>query len=213
MKNKLVFIVTFVIIAGIVSAVLYSRSIRKQIDAAVSARNENGTAETSGGPTEGIGGMSISGMEIVQGEKGHELWRLVADGAVMSEEGGDIVAEKPYLTYYMYNENGEREVLYVTSDTGDVNQKENRIRFVGNVVVTHNQDMLTTSLIIYDGPNNRLNCPKKSWINSPGMKGVANTVSWHLDDNTLHANGGVNLNLETSRASFLTAGQSDNITK
>lgn len=193
MKNRLVFIVTLVIIAGIVSAVLYSRSIREQIDAA-----------TTGGPTEGIGGMSIDGMEIVQGEKGHELWRLIADSATMGEEGGDIIADKPRLTYYMYDESGEREVLYVTSDTGDVNQKENRMRFVGNVVVTHNQDVLTTNLIIYDGPNNRLNCPEKSWINSPGMKGVANTMSWHLDDNTLHANGGVNLDLETSRASFPT---------
>ena len=204
MKNKLVFIVTLVIIAGIAAAVFYSRSIREHIDTTANARNETENAERHNRSTDGIGGMSISGMEIVQGEKGHELWRLIANGAVMSEEGGDIIAENPHLTYYMYNESGEKETLYVKSDTGDVNQKENRMRFIGNVVVTHNKDVLTTNLIIYDGSTNRLNCPEKSWIKSPGMEGEANTMFWHLDDNTLHANGGVNLNLDTKRAAFPT---------
>lgn len=202
MKNKLVFLAILVVIAAIAGAVVYSRSIREQIDSAsaVQPGTEIRQDGTSTGPSDGIGGMSISGMHIVQGEQGHELWNLVADAAVMSEEGGDIVAQNPYLTYYMYDDEGGRENLYVKSQSGDVNQKDNMIRFVGDVVVTHLEDELTTSVIIYNGPENRLDCPEKSNMNSPGMRGTANTMSWHLDDNTLHASGGVDLDLDTSRS-------------
>lgn len=203
-KNKLVFLAVLLFIAAISAALLYSRGLRKQIDEANARIAAESAGQTADGASDGIGGMSITGMEIVQGEKGRELWRLVAKDAVMSEQGGDIVAQKPYLTYYLNADQAEpgaeREILLVESDTGDVNQRDNRMRFVGNVVATHNDDVLTTELIIYDGASGRLNCPDESFIESVGMRGRADEMSWHLDDNTLHASGGVSLDLETSRS-------------
>lgn len=206
MKNKLSLAVILLLIAGITAAVFYSRKVRREIDetnARIEARNGNAEAA---GPADGIGSMSITGMEIVQGEQGRESWRLKAQDALMSEQGGDIIAQRPYLTYYFSPGEDKpgvgREVLFVESDTGDVNQQANRIRFVGNVVARYKDDVLTTSLLVYDGRNNRLDCPGESHIKSDNMTGRASRMSWHLDDNTLHASGGVSLDIETAPAAM-----------
>lgn len=213
MKKKLPLIVTFLFMAGISLAIWRSNSIRRDIDesnmrmqAAAGLENQ-GAEDSSGG---GIAGMSVLGLEIVQGEKGHEIWHLVAENAVMSEQGGDIIAQKPYLTYYLNNKSDKLgpgdlatpDVLNVSSETGDVNQQENRLRFAGNVVATHKGDVLRTSQIDYDGGQNRLHCPEESQIEGKGIRGKTREMFWHLDDNTLHARGGVSLNFETGRMIF-----------
>lgn len=209
-KNKLALLAVFCIIAAISAALLYSRNLRKHIDetnariAAESAANQTPAAgQAPAVAFDGIGGMSISGMEIVQGEKGREIWRLRAESALMSGQNGEIVAQRPHLTYYLDAGNplpgGERGFITVESDTGDVDQQNNIMRFVGNVVAIHESDVLTTSLIIYEGATERLNCPEESFIRSEGMSGRANEMSWHLDDNILHARGGVNVNFDTAR--------------
>lgn len=172
---------------------------------------DDAAAPEAGGQTADSGAaMSIKGLEIQQGENGVELWRLKAAGAVMSQQGGDIVAEKPFLTYYFAEDNlenntgqaqvAERSVITVQSDAGDVNQKENRIRFVGRVVAKHEDDTLETEVILYEGQQKHLRCPEPSVLIRPGMRGKANTMLWNLSDNTLHAQNGVSIDIETTRA-------------
>lgn len=204
MKSRVVFIVVLLLIAaGISSAVLYSRNLRKRIDA-TNARIEAESAEqgeTGSSRTKAVAGMDIKGMSIVQGEGGRERWMLVAEKLEMSEAGGDIVAQKPYLTYYLAHEasRNAQNTLYVTSVTGDLDQQGNVMRFVDDVVATREDDVLTTSLLIYEGEKDRLHCPELSHIKSEGMNGTARELFWHLNDNTLHATGGVSLDFETSR--------------
>lgn len=214
-KNKLALLTVLLLAAVIAAAVMYSRNLRKQIDevnARIAAENASAPAVPAGS-LEGIGGMSINGMEIVQGENGRELWRLVAQSALMSEQGGDIVAQKPYLTYYLDAETAQpgagRGTVIVESDEGDINQRENILRFIDNVVATHDNDVLTTSLIIYMGEADRLNCPEESFIESSGMRGKAREMSWHLDDNTLHAWGGVSIDFDTKRTARSVPGGAD----
>lgn len=148
--------------------------------------------------------MSIRGMEIRQGEEGHELWRLKAEGAVMSQQGGEILAKKPFLTYYIKGVEGDDtsnvSILTVESESGDVDQKDDRIRFVGDVQVRHEDDILDTALIIYEGNKNHLKCPEPSVLTRPGMRGLATEVVWDLEENILRATNGVDIDLETDRA-------------
>ncbi|MDL2285116.1 LPS export ABC transporter periplasmic protein LptC [Desulfovibrio sp. OttesenSCG-928-F07] len=217
MNKKFFIIAVLAVIAGFAAwGILYNPEPEQNL-----AQSESPEADDS------AAAMTIKGMEIKQGENGVELWHLVAEGAVMSQQGGDIVAEKPFLTYYFYGDladadNGtaigsapttsgeaakgpdaaknERQLITVESDAGDVNQKDNRIRFVGNVQVKHELDLLKTSVILYEGPENTLTCPEPSVLIRPGVIGRAKTMQWDLNTNMLHASNGVTLDIETTRA-------------
>ncbi|MDR2050350.1 MAG: LPS export ABC transporter periplasmic protein LptC [Deltaproteobacteria bacterium] len=155
--------------------------------------------------------MDITGLEIHQGEDGRELWNLRATRAVMAQQDGDIVAENPFLTYYIresastgagasFSSSGqEEETVTVQSGSGDVNQRENRIRFAGDVVVKRKEDVLYTNLLIYEGQDRSMFCPETSTLIRPGLRGESAELLWNLADNVLFGKNGVSITLETER--------------
>ena len=150
--------------------------------------------------------MEISGVNMRHGEKGRELWLLKADAAVMSRHDGGIVAHNPLLTYY-YNKKGRLPasgnnggVIVVRSDSGEVNQQDNRIGFIGQVLVSREQDLLETSRIVYEGKESRLICPQPSKISRPGLRGTADEMVVNLEDNTWHARKNVRVEFDTRRS-------------
>jgi LPS export ABC transporter protein LptC len=151
--------------------------------------------------------MDIIGLKMHQGEDGRELWNLNAARAVMARQGGDIVAENPFLTYYVRRNEGapfsasgrEEETVTVQSEGGDVNQEDNRIRFTGEVVVKRKEDALYTSLLIYEGRERSMFCPESSILIRPGLRGESAELVWDLATDVLFGKNGVNIDLETER--------------
>ncbi|MDR2504353.1 MAG: LPS export ABC transporter periplasmic protein LptC [Deltaproteobacteria bacterium] len=149
--------------------------------------------------------MEIIGVDMRHGEKGKELWRLKADAAVMSRHDGGIVAQNPFLAYY-YKDGGlsasrdKSGVIVVRSESGDINQRDNRIAFIGQVRVSREQDLLETSRIVYEGKESRLICPQPSQISRPGLRGTADEMMVNLEDNTWHARKNVRVEFDTRRS-------------
>ena len=137
--------------------------------------------------------MFLSEIEILQGEKGAELWRLAAASARMKDGGGIVEAANPVLTYFMPGENKE---LVVVAEIGDVDQASSRIRFVDSVSVRYAPNVLKTELLLYEGAARSLICPQGGVFGGQGMSGTAGHVTWSLDDAIIYAKGGVNISWE-----------------
>ena len=58
-----------------------------------------GNATQSGNPLEEVAGLAIKGINLFQGNKGLELWRLKASWAHMSQNGDTIDVDKPVVRY------------------------------------------------------------------------------------------------------------------
>jgi hypothetical protein len=146
--------------------------------------------------------IQIRGVNIVQGAAGLEQWRLKADSAVMGQRDGDIIAENPFLTYFVYG--GEeagaarvvKNLITVESESANIDREGNRLLFSGRVLAARGEDSLRGNLMLYDGGDRRLYCPERTAFARPGLWGDAGELVWHLEDNTLHADKGVDVDLE-----------------
>jgi lipopolysaccharide assembly outer membrane protein LptD (OstA) len=141
--------------------------------------------------------LALKAITLSQGEGGLEVWRLKASWAGMTQEEGRITVEKPRLTYYMPPDNKE---LYVTANTGDIDQKNRILRFVGDVVASLNDRSLTGALLVYNGTAKTMTFPDGALFQEPGMTGGAQHVTWHVDDRTVTAEGDVNVLFDRSPA-------------
>ena len=135
--------------------------------------------------------LALQAITMSQGEKGLEIWRLKAEWASMEQEDGKIIVREPRLTYFMPPpDEGE---LHVTSDTGTVDQKEQILRFEGNVVVTQETSRVTGHVLVYNGTAKTMTFPEGGVFSGDGMSGNAPIVRWHMDAQQIDAEGGVTI--------------------
>lgn len=138
--------------------------------------------------TEDAIGLALKGINLVQGEKGIELWRLKANWAALNEEGGKINLEKPDVVYRV----GDGETpLHVTADKGQVEQNQQALLLRENVVCTYEGYILHAPLMTYDGKTRTMTFPDGAHIESHKTSGFAQILTWHLDTNTIEGHEGV----------------------
>ena len=150
--------------------------------------------------------LALKAITLSQGEGGVEVWRLKASWAGMTQEEGRITVEKPRLTYFMPPDNEE---LHVTATTGDIDQKNHILRFVGDVVASLNDRSLTGARLVYDGTAKTRSFPDGALFQEPGMTGGAQHVVWHVDDRTVTAEGDVNVLFDRSSAEMPEASEQE----
>ncbi len=144
--------------------------------------------------------LALKAITLSQGEKGLEIWRLKASWAGMAQKDGLISVEKPRLVYYMPPDNQE---LHVDADTGDIDQKNQILRFVGHVSATLEDRSLTGGLLVYNGADKTMTFPEGASFHNPDMSGSANRVVWRMEDRVVEAEGDIQIEFQQSPAGIL----------
>lgn len=133
-------------------------------------------------------GLALKGINLVQGEKGIELWRLKATWAALHQEEGFIDVKLPDMVYRV----GDAETpLHVTAAQGEIEQDQKNLRLWGDVVCTYEDSILTSSLMTYDGKSRVMTFPEGATITGPSAHGFAEVLTWDLTTNIIDGQGGV----------------------
>lgn len=133
-------------------------------------------------------GLALKGIELVQGEKGIELWRLHASWAALRQEKDIIEVEKPDIIYRV----GEGEIpLHVTAEQGTISEGQRFVRLWGNVVCTYENRRLESSLMVYDSTTRMMTFPEGATLVDDEALGTATLLSWNLDTTIIEGSHGV----------------------
>ncbi len=142
--------------------------------------------------------LSLSGVDLVQGEQGEQLWKLHAVKAWFDQQQGVIQVAQPELTYYTQPGTSE---IFVRSERGIVDQKSRVARLWEDVVVTRDSGETRSDLLIYNGTAHSLTMPGDVEFFGVNMNGTARHVTWSLRENTMNAEADVVVHLRLRPAS------------
>lgn len=137
-----------------------------------------------------VAALALKAINLTQGEKGVELWRLKADWGNMRRSDNIMELEKPKFTYYMPPNNDE---VHIASLKGDIDQRGQQIRFLDSVVITHADRTLTSDRVVYLGKTREMVFPDGALISSEDFDGKAARVVWLLNDKVITATGGIDI--------------------
>lgn len=152
---------------------------------------------------QGLLELALKTINLSQGEGGLELWRLKAEWANMQKEDGKIVVERPSLTYFMPEKDKEekQKTLFVTSENGVVDQKEQILRFENQVHITMDDKAIQGDLLVYNGTAKTMTLPNGGEFTGTGISGTAPFLVWDMNNKTIRAEGGVAVQFAGSEAS------------
>ena len=146
-----------------------------------------GNATQSGNPLEEVAGLAIKGINLFQGNKGLELWRLKASWAHMSQNGDTIDVDKPVVRYAL----GEGSASNPDDDVLDVQAQLGRITDNQRFLTLWDDDVITSSRMNYDANKRLMTFPEGAALESPTASGTAAFFTWDLAANEMHGSGGV----------------------
>lgn len=135
-------------------------------------------------------GLILKTIQLTQGEKGAELWRLNAQAASITKQEGLILIENPKLIYILPPDNKE---LHVTSIKGDIEQDQQILRFMKNVHATHETKVMTGELLVYNGTAKAMVFPHGGVFSDEDIYGMADIIVWNLTTRHIEAQGNVNI--------------------
>ncbi len=153
-----------------------------------------GNATQSGNPLEEVAGLAIKGINLFQGNKGLELWRLKASWAHMSQNGDTIDVDKPVVRYALGEgsaSNPDDDVLDVQAQLGRITDNQRFLTLWDDVVITRYDDVITSSRMNYDANKRLMAFPEGAALESPTASGTATFFTWDLAANEMHGSGGV----------------------
>ena len=122
-----------------------------------------GNATQSGNPLEEVAGLAIKGINLFQGNKGLELWRLKASWAHMSQNGDTIDVDKPVVRYALGEgsaSNPDDDVLDVQAQLGRITDNQRFLTLWDDVVITRYDDVITSSRMNYDANKRLMTFPR-----------------------------------------------------
>ena len=151
---------------------------------------------------QGLLELALKTINLSQGEGGLELWRLKAEWANMQKEDGKIVVERPSLTYFMPEKDKaeKQKTLFVTSESGVVDQKEQILRFENQVHITMDDKAIQGNLLVYNGTAKTMTLPNGGEFTGTGISGTAPFLVWDMNNKTIRAEGGVAVEFAGSEA-------------
>ena len=153
-----------------------------------------GNATQSGNPLEEVAGLAIKGINLFQGNKGLELWRLKASWAHMSQNGDTIDVDKPVVRYALGEgsaSNPDDDVLDVQAQLGRITDNQRFLTLWDDVVITRYDDVITSSRMNNDANKRLMTFPEGAALESPTASGTAAFFTWDLAANEMHGSGGV----------------------
>lgn len=147
------------------------------------------------GLAENLAGLALQGISLFNGEKGAELWRLKASWAHLSQEGDTILVDAPVVRYTM-GEPADEDYLDVKSEKGTVTDSQRHLTLTGNVNVRRMDDVVTGPQMNYDSKTRIMVFPDGARLESERATGDADVFTWDLTNNTMLAEGNVDIVLK-----------------
>ena len=113
----------------------------------------------------------------------------------MQKEDGRIVVERPSLTYFMPEKDKEekQKTLFVTSQSGVVDQKEQILRFENRVHITMDDKSIQGDLLVYNGTAKTMTLPNGGEFSGTGISGASPFLVWDMNHKIIRAEGGVSV--------------------
>lgn len=133
-------------------------------------------------------GLALKGVELVQGEKGVELWRLKATWAALRQEKGVIDVDSPDIIYKVGK---TEEPLRVIAPKGEVRDNQSFIRLWDKVTCTYRDYVLDGTLMTYNSTSRLMIFPEGAVIVGATSRGNATRLSWNLATNVIEGEDGV----------------------
>jgi LPS export ABC transporter protein LptC len=161
---------------------------------AAAAEQGDSSADTPESSQESALDLALKTITLSQGEGGFELWRLKAEWANILKQDDIIFLTKPRLTYFMEDD----KVMYVQSDSGDVEQQKHLLRFIDNVRVTQDDKILTGKILVYDGTVKTMTMPEGGELTATGVEGSGNHLVWFINTQRIETTGDVIMHLESA---------------
>ncbi|SBV93957.1 exported hypothetical protein [uncultured delta proteobacterium] len=150
-------------------------------------------AVVSNAAPEDVAALALKAISLTQGEHGAELWRLKADWGNMRRRDNVMELEKPHFTYYMPPDN---KAVTITSSKGEIEQEEQKIRFIDSVVATYDGRTLHAPEMLYFGKSRELVCPQGGRVEGEGYEGSANRIVWRVNEQIIESLGNVDVSFE-----------------
>lgn len=167
-----------------------------------------GNATQSGNALEEMVGLAIQGINLFQGDKGVELWRLKATWAHMSQNGGVIDVDKPVVRYALGDasvSNPDGDVLDVQAQKGRITDNQRFLTLWDDVIITRFEDTITSPRMDYDAATRMMTFPEGALLESPTASGRATFFTWNLQTKVMEGSGGVEVILKPRQAAGTTA--------
>ncbi|HEU6438214.1 MAG TPA: LPS export ABC transporter periplasmic protein LptC [Nitratidesulfovibrio sp.] len=182
-RRTLVILLAVLLAVGGAAVWRWQAGVRKALETAMA-----GEAPSSAALEEAVG-VAMKGIELVQGEKGIELWRLKATWAQLRQSNNVIDVDSPDLVYQM---DGGRQ-LRIVAKKGEVQQQVQMVRMWDEVHATHEQHELFANLMVYNGTRRTMYFPEGARIAGQTLSGNATRLEWDVVDNVLRGSDGVSM--------------------
>ena len=158
-------------------------------------RNTGEGSEASVDPLIEATTLAIKGINLMQGEKGFEFWRLKAEWAAMHQEKDVIDVREPKVRYTL-GEGSDDDYVYATSEYGRVTDQQHVLTMWQNVRLTRGEDTLTGPELTYRTDERLVRFPKGGVIVRPTMTGSFGVLAWDMNANRIDADEGVDIVFE-----------------
>uniref|UniRef100_B8DJR5 LPS export ABC transporter periplasmic protein LptC n=1 Tax=Nitratidesulfovibrio vulgaris (strain DSM 19637 / Miyazaki F) TaxID=883 RepID=B8DJR5_NITV9 len=188
-RRTLLVLLLMALVVGGAAAWRWQAGVRKALETAIA-----GGATDSATLEEAVG-VAMKGIELVQGEKGIELWRLKATWAQLRQSNNIIDVDSPDIVYQM---DGGRQVR-ILAKKGEVQQQAQTMRMWDDVHATHDSHDLFARLMVYNGTSRTMYFPEGARIEGQSLSGNATRLEWDMTSDVLRGSGGVTM-LLTPRA-------------
>ncbi len=154
-----------------------------------------GQSETGQDPLIEAATLAIKGINLMQGEKGFEYWRLKADWAAMHHEGDVIDVREPRVRYTL-GEGADEDYVYAVSQFGKISDQQQVLTMWDDVVLTRGEDTIVGPEMTYRTDERKVRFPKGGTIMRPTMEGTFGSLVWDMDANRIEGGEGVDITFE-----------------
>ena len=136
--------------------------------------------------------LAVKGVNLLQGEKGFEFWRLKAEWASMQQEKDVIDVREPRVRYTL-GEGGGEDYVYVVSELGRITDSQRVLTLWQNVVVTHGRDLIRGPKLVYTADDRIARFPDGAIFDNPDMSGTFTQLRWSMNTNRIESEGGIDM--------------------
>lgn len=188
-RRTLLILLLVALVVGGAAAWRWQAGMRQALETAISG----GHADPA--TLEEAVGVAMKGIELVQGEKGIELWRLKATWAQLRQSNNVIDVDSPDIVYQM---DGGKQVR-ILAKKGEVQQEAQMVSMWDDVHATHDRHELFARLMVYNGTSRIMYFPEGARIEGQSLSGNATRLEWDMASDVLRGSDGVTM-LLTPRA-------------
>lgn len=145
-------------------------------------------------------GLSLKGVNLFQGEKGIELWRLKASWAHLLKDKETIEVDNPIVKYTL-GDGTTDDAIIVTANKGKITNEYRFITLWGDLCIAQESKNIISPTMIYDSQQRELQFPKGVLFTCPIATTTAGKVIWNLASNIITGTNGIQVTIYAKNTS------------